>query len=165
MKIQLIILGLFVVAALANPHRDENDENQNQVGRRRHFRGRRRNDNQIAANAEDAELEDSLSAETDVTERTQRRKCGSGRWHGERRGNRRHQFRHDPEFHQRNGAEGEEFHHNAEWHQKHGVPMPGEKADVDRKHHKHHHHHHHHHKNHTTTTPATTTIPSEPITE
>lgn len=170
MKIQLIILGLFVVATLAHRHEDGDDDNQ--IVRRRHFRGRRRNDNQIAADAEDAELEvDSIPSEpseADTTEPTRRRGCGSrrgGRRGGSRRwegkGGRRHEHDQDTDLQSRNDddmSEGENQLHNPDWHAKHGVPMPGEKSDFGRRHHhhRHHHHHHHHHRNRTTTVPPTT---------
>lgn len=160
MKIQLWILALFVVATLAHRHRDDDDENQ--IGSRRFYRGRRRNDNQIAANAEDAELEDSVSSENDnVTERSHRRGgCGSRRGgkRGERKGARGPENEDvDVRFGDENSND-DNHRHNSDWHEKHGVPMP-DGSETERKHHRHHKHHHHHH-NRTTTTPATTTTPS-----
>lgn len=166
MKIQLIILVALVVATLAHRHSDGDEENQ--VGSRRQFKGRRRNDNQIAANAEDAELEDSISSEDEtVTEGSEKKGEGCGRGsrrggrRGERRGERRGSHRHDPEWHQENGVEGDNHHHhqfthNAEWHEKHGVAMPDEDS-VGRKHHRHHHHHHRNRTTSTTTTSTTST--------
>lgn len=169
MKIQLIILGLFVVATLAHRHRDGEDENQ--VGRRRHYRGRRRDDNQVAANAEDAELEDNVSSDDEtVTEAVRvgrRRGCGKGSRRGGRRGGNR-QHEHDPEWQQTDGddeTEGERkpFVHNPEWHEQHGRPMPDENSETERKHHRHHkHHHHHHHHNRTTTTSTPSPTTSDP---
>lgn len=162
MKLQLIILGLLVVATFAHRHGDQ--EGENQYGRRRHSRSRVRSDNLIAGKAEDADLEDSISSEEENVnkEPSQRRGCGGRR--GERRGGHRHQFQHNPEYHQRSGVdEGSEHNHqsghNAEWHEKHGVPMPSGDSNGQwgRHHHKHHHHHHHHR---TTTTVAPTTTSS-----
>ncbi|CRL03795.1 CLUMA_CG016968, isoform A [Clunio marinus] len=100
MKLQLIFLTLFVVAALG--YRDDND-NENRINRRgqgRGYRWRRRYDNQIAANAEDAELEDAISQEDEsTTERYQRRK-----WRG-RGENRRNQFKHNSDWHKRHEDE------------------------------------------------------------
>lgn len=192
MKLQLIILAVFVVATLAHRHRDGDED---QVGSsRRQFRGRRRNDNQIAANAEDAELEDSISAEVEAVDgATEKKKgCGHGLRRGERRGERRgshrREFNHDMDWHIKNGiemAEGDnhhhEFKHDPEWHQRNGVPMKEEgsqhhhhNAEWHEKHgrpvpdedseveRKHHRHHHHHHHRNRTTT--TTTTPSAPTT-
>lgn len=171
MKIQLIILGLFVVTTLAHRHKNSDDEDQ--VGTRRHFRGRRRNDNQVAANAEDAELEDSISAEEGNVGKGSdgRNGCGSGRGsrrggrRGERGGRNRHGFKHDPEWHRRNGVEMQEggdqqFSHNSEWHEKHGQPMPDENSGIEK--HRHRHHHHRHHRNQTTTTTTSTTTTTNP---
>lgn len=160
MKLQLIILGLLVVATFAHRHGDE--EGESQIGRRRHYRSKSRSDNQIAANAEDADLEDSISGEDEHvnTERSHRRGCGR---RGERRGGHRHQFKHTSEYHQRSveeGDEGEGFDHqsghNAGRH--HGVAMPNEGSNQPwgRHHHRHHHHHHHHHRTTTTAAPTTT---------
>lgn len=165
MKVQLIFLVLFVVSTLAHRHRDGDDESQ--VGSRRHFRGRRRNENQVAANAEDAELEDSISAEDEtISEGFERKRdwkgCGRGSRRGGTRGTHRHEFKHDPEWHQKHGVEmteGEKhnhrFSHNVEWHEKHGQPMPSDNSEVERKHHRHHHHHHPR----TTVTTTTSTVP------
>lgn len=159
MKIQLVLLALFVIATMAHRH---GDDDENQVGARRHYRGRRRNDNQIAANAEDAELEDSVSSSDDnTTERSHRRGCWSRRGgkRGERKGARRPE--NDGDFDVRHGEEsdnGDDRQHDSEWHEKHGVPMPDGESNVGRHHHRHHHHrHHHHHRNRTTTAPTTTT--------
>lgn len=172
MKIQLIIiLGLFVVATLAR-NRDEDDENQ--VGRRRHFRGRRRNnDNQIAADAEDAELEDTIPSEDETVTETdragRRRGCGNrSRKGGRRGGHRHHESEHDHEWQQRNGDdvnEGERkpFVHDPEWHENHGRPMPDENSETERNHHRH-HKHHHHNRNRTTTTTTPSPTTSDPST-
>lgn len=169
MKIQLVFLALFVVATMAHRHREGDDENQ--VGERRHYRGRRREDNQIAANAEDAELEDSVASDDDniATERSHRRGCGSRRGgkRGERKGARRPESDTDFDVRHAGGSDdGENRHHDRNWHEKHGVPMPDGDSDEGRNHHRHHkhRHHHHHHHNRTTTSapPTTTTETTEP---
>lgn len=64
MKIQLIILALFVVATLAHRQRDGDDENQ---VRRRGRWNRRNRDSQVYADAEEAaEMEDAVPTEGEV---------------------------------------------------------------------------------------------------
>lgn len=167
MKLQLIILGLLVVATFAHRHGDE--EGENRYGRRRHYRSRVRNDNQIAANAKDSDLEDSISSEEENVNTEQSHKGCGGR-HGKGRGGHRHHFQHTPEYHQRSGVDGNEGFehnhqsgHNAEWHEKHGVPMPNGESNGQWGHHHHkHHHHHHHHRTTTTAAPTTTSTSTVP---
>ena len=143
MKFHMLILSFFVVATFAHYH--PNGEGN---GVRRHYRGNGRNSNQIAANVENGELEDTVLSEYEpITQRTLREKCNSG---CTRNDSRRNGFRHNLEWHRRNG-------HNPEWHEKYGVPLPDEDRvnDDERKHHR--HHHHRHHRNRTTTTTTTST--------
>lgn len=167
MKLQLIILGLFVVATLAHRHGDQ--EGENQYGRRRHYRNSRRHDNQIATNTEDADLEDSISSEDEHVKPESSHRRGCGRRRGERRGGQRRHFQHNPEYHQRSAEDGDEgfVHnhqsgHNTEWHEKHGVPMPNGNSNGHWGRHHHKHHHHHHHRT-TTTAPTTTTTSTSTV--
>lgn len=165
MKIQLIILALFVVATLAHRQRDGDDENQ---VRRRGRWNRRNRDSQVYADAEEAaEMEDAVPTEGDqVTEELAGRpRCGNGGRRGGRRGGHRRHYQ-GSEHKNREGdsdmSEGEtrpQFSHNPDWHQQHGVPMSDGNSEVGRRHHHHHHRrpHHHHHHHHTTTVPTTTT--------
>lgn len=154
MKIQLLILGLLVIATLA--HRRKGDD-ENQIGTRRHYRGSRRNDNQISANAENDVLEGAVSSKAEsIDERTHKERCGSAWKRGEIKGNYRNKLRHNSKWHQ-NGETNEEQNHDQEWHEKYGVSLPDKNNDVERKHHRH-HHHHHHHKNRTTSTTTTSTV-------
>lgn len=161
MKIQLIILALFVVATLAHRQRDGDDENQ---VRRRGRWNRRNSDSKVYADAEEAaEIEETIPTEGDqVTEELAgKKRCGQGRRRGGQRGHRRHyQGSEDKnQADEKDMSEGEtrpQFSHNPDWHQKHGVPMPDGNSEVGRRHH-HRHHHHHHHKHTTTAAPPTTT--------
>lgn len=146
---------MFVIATLA----DRRDGVDSQVGRRR-YRGTRRNNNQVAANAEDAELEDSISSEDDtVTESSRKhkhdgtRRCGGGsRQGGKRWGNRR---RENEDEETKDREEGENHHTN--WNSKNGRPNADE-ASENSEHRRHHRHRHHHHRNHTTTATTTSTL-------
>jgi len=133
MKIQLILLCLFVVATLAHRTRDEHEQEggERRVNRRFNRRHHQENDNQLAADAEvqaeDADAEDSAPV---VDEEVKDRKSSRGRncgHHGRRR--------HRPHVESENGEQENQ----------------GE-VDASRKHH---HHHRHHHRNRTTTTTST----------
>lgn len=163
MKIQLIILAMFVVATLA--HRDRDGDDSNRVERRRGRWGRRggENDRQMYADAEEAsEMEDAIPTEGDqvVDERAGKKGCGGRRgYRGGHRGNNRGWPSHRGEAGEKNvGEGGPQFSHDPEWHKQHGVAMPDNNNEGgDMGHHRHHHHHHrHHHHNRTTTVPTTT---------
>lgn len=162
MKIQLFILGLLVIATLAHSRTDGDDESR--IGLRRNCERRRRNNNEISANAQDADSDDTIPPEdaSNVQQESRsRHRCGS-----KRGGSRRDGLRHNSEWQKENGVDNNEDHltHNQEWHEKHGVPMPENNNGAERKHHRHphrHHHHHHHHRNRTTST-STTTSTSAP---
>src|SRR5690349_6643814 len=109
MRIQIVILALFVVAICAHRH---NDDEEKQVGGRQSYRGRRRNDNQIEANAEDAELEDTSAPTEDenAPERSHRRGgCGGrrGSKRGEKKGARKPE-QSDEDIDVRQGEEGDD---------------------------------------------------------
>jgi hypothetical protein len=84
MKIQLIVLSLFVVAVLSHGH---GDDSENQVGRRRHFRGSRRNDNQVTKVQEsDSDVEDSASEDDSNSSKNAEHEGGKRGCGGKKRG-------------------------------------------------------------------------------
>lgn len=175
MRIQLIILGIFVVVALTHGHRDD----ENHVGRRRSYRGRRGDEDRISANAEDAEHEiDEVPSDTGATKERGSGRQGCGQKQGNRRENRRNNKHGHDEL-----SEGERRHHEHDQnepndsesgshennrnevgegkrrhHKKnprtHDAQTPNE---VEGNEHRRHRHHHRHHRNRTTTTEAPTT--------
>jgi hypothetical protein len=172
MKIQLLILSLFVVAALSHGR----DNGENQVGRRRRqFRGSRQKENQLTELPDDSEVDEAVLIEEDFEKSLntknngEKRRCGGRRrWGSRRRGS--------------NGDEVQEGEGNENqvrnWHKHHSDDNENTEKTEDgnegkfRHHHghhghhphrhHHHHHHHHHHRNHTTTTTTTTTSTTPP---